>query len=196
MTIADHPLHRSGGAALPHPALASGGDGKAHAWIGMTDPRRRKPAGGVGAHAAPRQMVALTPTAQDAPPELDHRFPKRAQRRTVHRDTAIPVVFLHGVATPKWPRLAPWVIHFAAQSWPARPPVNASPPPTRATAHDSGPVRVATPLPYDFFIHYISPVRPAHGGHIHTLSQISSREGDGLGVDRKVPAGWLRLVIS
>jgi hypothetical protein len=29
MTIADHPLHRSGRAALPHPALALGRDGKA-----------------------------------------------------------------------------------------------------------------------------------------------------------------------
>ena len=43
-------------------------------------------------------------------------------------------------------------------TWPARPPVNASPSPMRATVHDSGPVGVATPLPYDSFIHYISPV--------------------------------------
>jgi hypothetical protein len=26
-----------------------------------------------------------------------------------------PSAFLHGVGTPKWPRLAPWVIYFAAQ---------------------------------------------------------------------------------
>jgi hypothetical protein len=43
-------------------------------------------------------------------------------------------------------------------TWPARSPVNASPSPSRATAHDSGPVWVATPLPYDSFIHDISPV--------------------------------------
>jgi|SRR6266850_1774394 len=41
---------------------------------------------------------------------------------------------------------------------PARTPVNASPLPSRATTHDSGPVRVANPLPYDSFIHYTSPV--------------------------------------
>ena len=43
--IADHPLHRSGRAALPHPALALGRDGEAHARIGMTDTWGRKPAG-------------------------------------------------------------------------------------------------------------------------------------------------------
>jgi hypothetical protein len=29
--------------------------------------------------------------------------------------------------------------------WPMRPPVNASPKPSRATAHDSGPMWIATP---------------------------------------------------
>src|SRR5260370_188508 len=92
MPIAEHPLHGSGRAALPHPALALGGDGEAHARIGMTDTWCRKPAGDVGAHTAPGQMVALTPTTQHAPPELGHRFPKRVQRRTVQRDTVVPVV--------------------------------------------------------------------------------------------------------
>ena len=87
MTIADHPLHGSGRAALPHPALALGRDGEAHARIGMTDARGRKPAGDVGAHAAPRQMVALTAATQDAPPELRHRFPKRVQRGAVAAGT-------------------------------------------------------------------------------------------------------------
>ena len=42
---------------------------------------------------------------------------------------------------------------------PARSPVNASTPPLRATPHDSGPLWVANPLlPYDFCIHYTSPV--------------------------------------
>src|SRR6266702_282049 len=45
---------------------------------------------------------------------------------------------------------------------PARTPVNASTPPLRATPHDSGPVGVASPLPYDSFIHNTSPVSPAH----------------------------------
>ena len=45
---------------------------------------------------------------------------------------------------------------------PARAPVNASPPPSRASAHDSGSVWVATPSPYGSFIHDIPPVLPAH----------------------------------
>src|SRR6266498_6060805 len=36
---------------------------------------------------------------------------------------------------------------------PARSPVNASTPPSRAAPHDSGPMWVANPLSYDFFIH-------------------------------------------
>ncbi len=36
--------------------------------------------------------------------------------------------------------------------------VNASTPPLRAAPHDSGPMWVADPLSYDFFIHYTSPV--------------------------------------
>jgi hypothetical protein len=40
----------------------------------------------------------------------------------------------------------------------ARSPVNASTPLLRVTPHDSGPMWVATPLSYDFCIHYTSPV--------------------------------------
>jgi len=41
---------------------------------------------------------------------------------------------------------------------PARSPVNASTPPSRAAPHDLGPMWVADPLSYDSFIHYTSPV--------------------------------------
>ena len=41
---------------------------------------------------------------------------------------------------------------------PALPPVNVSPPPLRSAAHDSGPVWVAGPSPYDSFIRNTSPV--------------------------------------
>ena len=43
MIIADHPLHRSGRAALPHPAPTSGGDAQALRGIGMTDAGGREP---------------------------------------------------------------------------------------------------------------------------------------------------------
>src|ERR1019366_6008063 len=42
------------------------------------------------------------------------------------------------------------------------PPVHASSPPSRAAPQDSGPVWVANPSPCDSFIHYTSPVYPAH----------------------------------
>ena len=41
---------------------------------------------------------------------------------------------------------------------PARSPVNASSPLLRAAPHDSGPVWIANPSPYDSLIHYTSPV--------------------------------------
>lgn len=41
---------------------------------------------------------------------------------------------------------------------PVRTPIDASVPPLRAVPHDSGPVWVATPSPYDSFIHYTMPV--------------------------------------
>jgi hypothetical protein len=43
-------------------------------------------------------------------------------------------------------------------TWPARTPVNASPGPLRGPAHDSGPVWLAMPSPYDSFIQHTSPV--------------------------------------
>ena len=41
---------------------------------------------------------------------------------------------------------------------PTCPPVNASPPPLRTSAHDSGPMRFAIPSSYGTFTHYFSPV--------------------------------------
>src|SRR5664280_549831 len=46
--------------------------------------------------------------------------------------------------------------------WPVRTPVNASPPPSRTTAHDSGPLWFATPSVQWTLTTYSSPVSPAH----------------------------------
>jgi hypothetical protein len=54
-----NPLHRSGRAALPHPALASGESAEAHEWIGMTDAERWQPRVDIADHPFPRQMMAL-----------------------------------------------------------------------------------------------------------------------------------------
>jgi|SRR5581483_577881 len=64
--------------------------------------------------------------------------------------------------TASAPRRARGVGHGAVISRlntrPAFPPVNASPSPLRATTHDSGPMWVATPSPYDSFIRCTAPV--------------------------------------
>ena len=58
--IAHDPLHGSGRAALPHPALALGDNAQADEGIGMTDVGRWQPPVDVASHPLPRQMMALT----------------------------------------------------------------------------------------------------------------------------------------
>lgn len=69
MLIAEHPLHRSGRAALPHPAPTLGNNAKAHERIGMADVSGRQLGGDQGLHSTPRQVIALTATAQHLPPQ-------------------------------------------------------------------------------------------------------------------------------
>jgi len=89
MPIAEHPLHRSGRAALPHPAPTLGDDAEAHEGIGMTDVRRRKPAGNQVLHSAPGQMVALTAPTQYLPPQATDRETEGTNRRPVHRHAVV-----------------------------------------------------------------------------------------------------------
>ena len=63
-----------------------------------------------------------------------------------------PSAYLHGVGTPEWSKLS------RLDTRPARTPVNASPRTLRPVAHDSGPVWVATPSPYETSIRNTSPV--------------------------------------
>ena len=72
--VAHNPLHRSGRAALPHPAHALGDNAKAHEGIGMGDANGRKPPVDVAGHPVPREMVLLTATAQGPPPQPSHRL--------------------------------------------------------------------------------------------------------------------------
>jgi len=58
--IAHNPLHGSGQAGFPHPALASGDDAHAAQGIGMTDERRRQPASDEAPHAVPEYATVLT----------------------------------------------------------------------------------------------------------------------------------------
>ncbi len=57
--VTPDPLHRSGRAAFPHPALASGDDAKTSEWIGMTDANRGQPAGNEPLHTDPGHAAPL-----------------------------------------------------------------------------------------------------------------------------------------
>jgi|SRR5664279_2316640 len=68
--VTHNPLHRSGQAALPHPALALGGDGKPHEGIGVADSGEWEPARGVFREAAPRHSALLTSALERKHPVL------------------------------------------------------------------------------------------------------------------------------
>ena len=57
--FAHNPLHGSGQAEFPHPALALGDDTHAAQGVGMTDGRRRQPASDKAPHAVPQDAAVL-----------------------------------------------------------------------------------------------------------------------------------------
>ena len=89
MIIADHPLHRSGRAALPHPAPTLGDDAQTHEGIRVTDSRGREPGVEQGPHTRPRQVITLTTAAQNSPPHATDRVTEGTDRRAVHRDAVV-----------------------------------------------------------------------------------------------------------
>ena len=82
--IAHSPLHGSGQAAFPHPALTLGEDAHATQGIGMTDGRHRQPASDETPHAFPKKATVLAAPRQRAIPEPSYLEPKQPQRRSVH----------------------------------------------------------------------------------------------------------------
>jgi len=62
--IAHNPLHGSGQAEFPHPALALGEDAQAMQGIGMTDGRHGQPASDEAPHAVPEYAAVLTAPRQ------------------------------------------------------------------------------------------------------------------------------------
>src|SRR5467141_1147899 len=101
--IAHNPLHGSGRAALPHPALALGDDAHAAQGIGMTDDRQRQPAVDEAPHAIPKNAAVLTAPRQRAMPEPSHLEPKDPQRVLVPGHAVIPIV-------PPYHRLQPFAL--------------------------------------------------------------------------------------
>jgi len=93
--IAHNPLHGSGQAEFPHPALALGEDAQAIQGIGMTDGRHWQPASDEAPHAVPEYAAVLTAPRQRAVPEPPYLEPKNPQRVLVPRHTVISDVSTH-----------------------------------------------------------------------------------------------------
>src|SRR5881409_572748 len=87
--ITHNPLHGSGHAALPHPALALGGNAEAHEGIGVTDTGGWKPPVEVPPHPLPRQMMRLAAALEGPPPEPADGRPEGAEAVPVHGDPVV-----------------------------------------------------------------------------------------------------------
>src|SRR6267378_268874 len=98
--IAHNPLHGSGQAGFPHPALALGEDAHATQGIGMTEGRHRKPASDEAPHAIPKDAAILAAPRQRAVPEPPHLEPKEIQRRLVHGHPVVADVSTHHCLQP------------------------------------------------------------------------------------------------
>src|SRR6266851_7118843 len=93
--IAHNPLHGSGRAALPHPALALGDDAHAAQGIRMTDGRQWQPASDEAPHAIPTNAAILAAPRQRAMPEPPYLEPEQTQRRMVHGHSVVASVSTH-----------------------------------------------------------------------------------------------------
>ena len=98
--IAHNPLHGSGRAGFPHPALALGDDAHAAQGIGMTDGRQRQPASDQPPHAIPEDAAVLAAPRQRAMPEPAHLESKDRQRRLVHGHSVVAEVPTHHRSQP------------------------------------------------------------------------------------------------
>ena len=99
--VTHNPLHRSGRAGFPHPALALGDDAKPPQGIGMTHARRRQPAVNEPPHAVPRYAAGLTSSRERAMPEATHLKPKDVQRVAVRGHAVIADVPADDRAQPR-----------------------------------------------------------------------------------------------
>src|SRR5579872_461466 len=93
--VAHNPLHGSGQAALPHPALALGEDGQPLEWIGVADAGEWKPSLRVLHEAIPRHAAFLTAAPEHPSPGSSHCFAESAERRAVKGHAVVAVVPEH-----------------------------------------------------------------------------------------------------
>ena len=103
MPIAEHPLHRSGRAALPHPAPTLGGKRQALVGTRITDVRDREPAPGQAGHACPRHERGMAAAHERPPPEARERDAEGLQTRAIERHAVVA-----GVPSKTARRYRPW----------------------------------------------------------------------------------------
>jgi hypothetical protein len=92
ITITHDPLHGSGRAGFPHPALALGNNAHAAQRIGMTDRRQRQPPSDEAPHSIPENAAVLAPPRQRAMPRPADSESKKRQRRLVHGHSVVAKV--------------------------------------------------------------------------------------------------------
>src|SRR6202162_765155 len=100
ITIAHDPLHGSGRAGFPHPALTLGNNAHTAQGIGMTDRRQRQPASDETPHPIPKDAAVLAPPRQRAMPVPADSEPKNRQRRLVHGHSVVAEVSTHNRPQP------------------------------------------------------------------------------------------------
>src|ERR1700756_3629445 len=93
--IAHNPLHGSGRADFPHPALALGDDAEAAQGIGMTDLGQGQPSGDEALHTLPEDTTVLATPRKRTMPEPSYSEPEQRQRWRVHGYSVIPEVSTH-----------------------------------------------------------------------------------------------------
>src|SRR5712692_10926638 len=100
MTITRNPLHGSGRAVLPHPALASGDDAKSPQGIGVTYARGGQPPLNKPAHPLPGDVPCVTAPRQCAVPEPADLKPEHAYRTAAHGHPVVTDMPTHDLAQP------------------------------------------------------------------------------------------------
>jgi len=100
MDIADHPLHRSGRAGLPHPAPALGDDAKSLQRMRMTHADFRQIAVDQAVHPLPACAAFLASAAERPVPEARDLESQAADRRAVHGHGIVPHVPFDDGAEP------------------------------------------------------------------------------------------------
>ena len=100
MIITEHPLHGSGRAGLPHPALASGKDAHASKRIRMANASGRQVALDQPFHSFPKDSPLLAATAERAMPEAGDLETEPQQGSSIHGHTVVLEVSPEYTAQP------------------------------------------------------------------------------------------------